>query len=154
MAMDIQALYRNYLKDIKLMQLATCADNQPWLCNVWYVIDKNDKIYWMSRETRRHSQEIVKNPKVSCTFHKCFNEGLGQKGQAVIIAGNARQIPANEITKPYQLYLDRYPALADLQSLEASIDGSGHHKFYEIIPNEIIWWDEVNFPDDPRQKVS
>lgn len=135
------------------MQLATCANNQPWLCNVWYVIDDDDKIYWISRETRRHSQEIAKNPKVSCTFHKWFDGGLGQKGKSLVIAGNARQMTPSEINRPYALYLERYPKLSDFQSLEASQDGSGDHKFYEVTPTEIVWFDEENFPDNSRQKI-
>jgi uncharacterized pyridoxamine 5'-phosphate oxidase family protein len=151
--MDTEELYKSCLKDIKLMQLATCSDNQPWLCNVWYVIDATNKIYWISRETRRHSEEIAKNPKVSCTFHQWFDEGLGQKGKALTIAGNARQLTPMEVTQPYQLYLKRYPKLANLQSLEASKDGSGDHKFYEVTPTEIIWWDEESFPHNSRQKI-
>src|SRR5688572_9922168 len=77
-SMDARQLYRDYLKDIKLMQLATCRDSQPWLCHVWYVMDEEaGKIYFISRETRRHSQEIQGNEKVACTFHKWFGEGLG-----------------------------------------------------------------------------
>ena len=67
-------------------------NNKPWLCNVWYVMDNDNNIYFMSRETRRHSKEIEQNPNVSCTFHKWFDEGLGQKGQAVIVGGTAEKL--------------------------------------------------------------
>ena len=151
--MDAKKLALEYLQDVKLMRLATARDNQPWLCNVWYVMDDEGKIYWMSRATRRHSEEIAYNSKIACTFHKSFEDGLGQKGQAVVVSGQARQLPPAECEKAYQLYLKRYPKLAEFQSLEVTLDGSGDHKLYELIPEEIIWWDEENFPEDSRQQV-
>ena len=152
--MDIKNLISDYLKDIKLMQLATSQADQPWLCNVWYVIDDQDKVYWISRETRRHSQEIAQNPLVSCKFHRWFNEGLGQQGKSGVMAGKAQKLDnPSDIEEAYALYLARYPKLAEFQSLEASLDDTGDHKFYCMTPHEIIWWDEKNFPDQSRQKV-
>lgn len=144
--------YRDYLDDVKLMQLATSYDNQPWLCNVWYVRDPQDNIYFISRETRRHSIEIEKNPKVSCTFHKWFERGLGEQGQALVIAGKAKKMTGNEIEKPYTLYQERYPNLENFQSLDDFVNGTGHHFFYKITPKQIVWWDEKNF-DNPRQEI-
>lgn len=136
------------------MQLATSRDGQPWLCNVWYVMDEaSGKIYWISRETRRHSEEIEHNNKVACTFHQWFGEGLGQKGQALIIAGTARRLSGAACDKPFDLYQARYPGLAGFQSKEDFLTDKGDHYFYEITPTEIIWWDEENFPEQSRQKI-
>lgn len=148
----IKSYYRDYLKDVKLMQLATSKDNQPWLCNVWYVADEDDNIYFISRETRRHSMEIAQNPKVSCTFHKWFERGLGEQGQALVMQGLAKKMSGTEIAKPYDLYQKRYPHLTNFQDLEDFISGQGHHFFYKITPNKIVWWDEKNF-DQPRQEI-
>lgn len=135
------------------MQLATARDGRPWLCNVWYVMDAQDNIYWISRATRRHSEEIADNPYVAATFHKWFGEGLGQSGQALIVSGTAEIVSIDQVHESYQLYADRYPELLNFQSLEATKDGSGDHLFYKITPREIVWWDEVNFPDQSRQVV-
>lgn len=151
--MDKTDLYRSYLDDVKLMQLATARDNKPWLCNVWYVIDDDGVIYWMSRDTRRHSEEIHDNENVACTFHLSFDEGLGQKGQAVIMSGIAKKLDGNACKKPYELYASRFPKLLEFQSLDAFLNNEGHHYFYKMTPEEIIWWDEVNFGNDPRQKI-
>ncbi len=151
--MSIQSIYREYLEDVKLMQLATCRDNQPWLCNVWFVMDEDGKVYFISRENRRHSLEIGENEKVAGTFHKWFDEGLGQKGQALIVGGTARQLKLAECRKPFTLYAKRFPKIVSFQTLERFLRDEGSHYFYEITPTEIVWWDEVNFPDDPRQKV-
>lgn len=151
--MNPQDFYRDALKDIKLMQLATSRDNRPWLCNVWYVMDEDENVYWISRDTRKHSEDIALNPYVSCTFHRWFGDGLGQKGQALIIAGKAGILKGEECRKPYELYAERYPKVLDFQSMDKFLNDEGHHYFYKITPDEIVWWDEVNFPDNPRQTV-
>jgi uncharacterized protein YhbP (UPF0306 family) len=67
--MNPKDIYPDILKDIKLMQLASVRDNKPWMCNVWYVMDEDHNVYWISRETRRHSLEIKDNPHVAATMH-------------------------------------------------------------------------------------
>lgn len=150
--MDIQTLYRDYVKNIKLMQLATTRNNQPWLCNVWFVMDENDHVYWISRDTRRHSQEIHDNPYVSCTFHQWFDGGLGQAGQALIMAGHAEKLSGDACKKPYELYAARYPKILEFQTEQEFLQDQGDHYFYKLTPQEIVWWDEKNFPDQSRQK--
>ena len=62
--MDLKKLIEDYLKEAKLMQLATSANNQPWACSVWFGSDEDLNIYWFSSTTRRHSKEVMENPKV------------------------------------------------------------------------------------------
>lgn len=142
---------KHYLKDIKLMQLATCREGQPWLCNVWYVMDGDVNIYFTSRITRRHSREIADNSKVACTFHRWFDGGLGQKGQALVVAGTARLLPGDSVDDAYALYAWENPAIERMQDLSDFRQDKGPHFLYQITPHEIIWWDEVNNPDNPRQ---
>lgn len=151
--MNAKDLYKDYLNEVKLMQLATAKNNQPWLCNVWFVTDSKDNIYWCSRKTRRHSIEIEQSSKVSATFHKDFTIGLGQKGQAVIMAGHAELLKTENIPQIFDLYEERFPKLSELQTEELFTNNGGDHFFYKMVPNEIIWWDEVNFPEDSRQKI-
>ncbi len=152
--MNIKKLYLDYLKDVKLMQLATVEGSKPWLCNVWYVIDEAQNIYWASRPTRKHSVDIENNPHVACTFHKWFDGGLMvDKGQAVVMSGKAVKLSGEECQKPYELYALRHPNLPDFRSLESFVSGEGDHAFYKMTPETIVWWDEVNFPDDPKQVV-
>ncbi|MEO0392442.1 MAG: pyridoxamine 5'-phosphate oxidase family protein [Pseudomonadota bacterium] len=150
----LRHIYRPIVDQIKLMQLATSRENRPWLCNVWYVMDDDDQIYWISRPSRRHSLEIADNIYVAATIHGPHNSGLlDDAGQALIISGHARQIPGPDTTKAYNLYAARFPKLRDFQSEEDIFRDQGHHVFYQLTPDEIIWWDEVNFPKQSRQVV-
>lgn len=62
--MNLKKLIRDYLKEAKLMQLATSVNNKPWVCSVWFGFDVDLNIYWFSSTKRRHSKEVMKNPKV------------------------------------------------------------------------------------------
>ncbi len=146
-------LYQAYLQDVMLMQLATCRDGQPWLCNVWFVADEEDNIYWMSLQSRRHSAELTDNPHVAATFHKWYAGGFGEKGQALVMSGHATLVPQVDIERVYNLYVARHPHLQNVQTCKDFADGSGAHVFYQLTPTEIVWWDEINFPEQSRRVV-
>lgn len=152
--MNKEQLYREYLQEVKLMQLATVKGSKPWLCSVWYVIDDDNNVYWISRENRKHSQDIEANSNVACTFHKWFDGGLlVDQGQAVIMSGTATRLSGEECRIPYQLYTDRFPRMPEFQSLNLFLKDESHHSFYKLTPETIVWWDEVNFPDDSKQVI-
>jgi uncharacterized protein YhbP (UPF0306 family) len=45
LAMDLKKIIKDYLQTPRVMQLATCVDNQPWVCNVHYYVDDDLNFY-------------------------------------------------------------------------------------------------------------
>jgi uncharacterized protein YhbP (UPF0306 family) len=88
--MEVKELIEKYLQEVKVMQLATTADNQPWACNVHFVVDDELNLYWISKSSRRHSQEIAKNKKVSAVVAIKFPEhpvvGISVEGDAETVS--------------------------------------------------------------------
>lgn len=152
---ELSSIYREYAASIKLMQLATVNSktDRPWLCSVWYVMDNDDNVYWCSRKTRRHSQEIGDGSYATCTIVKDYQEGLGQKGRALILSGKSNIVPTDKVKMVYDLYSKRYNAVDKMQKLEDFIDGTGKHFFYQIISDEIVWWDELEPENNPRKII-
>ena len=66
--MDLRELVRDYLTKAQIMQIATVHDHQPWVATVYFATDIDLNLYWMSRASRRHSQEILENPKVDGNY--------------------------------------------------------------------------------------
>ena len=64
----MEELLQQYFSENTLMQLATINNGQPWLCNVYFVTDEENNIYWTSTKARRHSKEILKDPNSACTI--------------------------------------------------------------------------------------
>lgn len=151
---SVKQIYHEFMEDVLLMQLATVRNNKPWLCSVWYVMDEEENIYWLSRKERRHSEEIAENPFAACTFHQWYEQGFAHdKGQALTMSGHVDILMGEACTKPYQLYTQRHPKMLDFQSLEDVQTEKGHHFMYKLTPEEIVWFDEINFPKQPRQVI-
>lgn len=134
------------------MQLATVKDGKPWVCTVWFVADEQGNIYWESRKTRRHSQELSENPYVSAAIVKTYQRGRGEKVMGLQLEGKARIVEPGEIEKAYSLYLAKYPQAPTI--LEEIKKSDAPTAFYVVKPDTCILFDEVNFPDNPRQEIT
>ncbi|MDP3762541.1 MAG: pyridoxamine 5'-phosphate oxidase family protein, partial [bacterium] len=65
---NIEQLIKEVLNKGYLMSLATLDDGGVWASDVIYVYDDDLNIYWMSYPNVRHSEAILKNPKVAGTI--------------------------------------------------------------------------------------
>lgn len=147
MYMDLKKLLTEYLKSNKLMQLATVDKGQPWLCNVYYVADEANNIYWTSTRMRRHSKEITSDSRVAATI--VHNEKCKQ---ALQITGEVLEVSFNDVERVNKLYADKF---GDKPSrLQEVLDDTPDGRAYWVLkPKTILFWDEVNFPDSPKQEV-
>lgn len=147
---EIPSLIKKYLSEAKMMELATSADNQPWVCNVWFVADDQLNIYWFSSTTRRHSQEISKNSNVAAAIVTQHNPA-GETGVGVQIQGTAEQLSSEgDIAKARLVYEGR---IFDAKTIDDLIDNKEKpHKFYKLKPTLFVLFDPINFPDETRQE--
>ncbi len=149
--MDLRKLIEDYLKEAKLMQLATASDNQPWTCSVWFAADEDLNIYWFSATGRRHSEEVSKNPKVAGAIvlpHTPADppRGLQFEGVAELLTDQA------DIDKAISVYQGRI--FSKKQIDEFVEDDEKPHSFYKIKPSQFVLFDVVNFPENPRQELN
>ncbi len=145
--MDTQELLKTYFSENKLMQLATIADGQPWMCNVYFVTDENHNIYWTSAKKRRHSQEILNNPIVAATIVHDQD-----KKQALQVVGKSYEVPLADSERVHKLYGIKFGEKPS--RLEEVMANSEEGRAYWILkPESLTFWDEVNFPDTHKQEV-
>ncbi len=145
----VMNLIKEYLEQARLMQVATSKDNQPWACSVYFVSDSSLKLYWISHPTRRHSEEIRANSKVAGTI--VLPHTPGDKARGIQFQGIAQELEekkevefaVNEYAKRYKLSQER------IRNILENKDG---HLCYCIEPTWFVLFDEVNFPDSPRQE--
>jgi len=144
-------LINEYFGKTRMLQLATCVDGQPWNCTVYYAFDNNWNIYYISTPNRRHSQEILINPKVSGAiafsqepYPKDGVQGLQFEGVAELLSGDDEEIAS-------KLYIQQLNREATL--LDDVRNGKNPHKFYRVKPTKIVLFDSVHFPDNPRKEI-
>ena len=127
------------------MQLATLRDGQPWLCTVYFVADDKLNLYWTSGRDRQHSLEILENPTSAVTIvHDVENK------QALQITGKASEVQNDDLEWVHALYVAKFGAKDyDLSAMRQRTDNG--RSYWRFAPNSISFWDEVNFPDSPKQ---
>lgn len=129
------------------MQLATIGEQGLWMCNVYFVADENNNVYWSSSRIRQHSKEIITDSRVAATI--VHNEKLKQ---AIQISGDAFEVPLEDAERISQLYALKFgdkPSRLE-EVLANTPDGRA---FWVLKPKIISLWDEVNFPENPKQKI-
>ena len=142
----MEKLLKEYFENNKLLQLATISKGKPWLCNVYFVVDQNNNIYWTSTKNRRHSQEILSNPASACTIVHDKD-----KKQALQITGKSHMVTLEDSERVHKLYGNKFgdkPSRLE----EALKDDPNGRAFWMLKPESISFWDEVNFPDEPKQE--
>jgi uncharacterized protein YhbP (UPF0306 family) len=141
-------LIQQYLADKKDMQLATVADGKPWICTVYYVHDRDFNLYWTSGRSRQHSLEILKDSKAAVTVVRD-----NERKQALQITGNAYEVADDDLERVHDLYQSKYGEKDyDLEQMKTHSPEGRSYWFFQ--PSDILLWDEVNFPDAPKQKYT
>jgi len=144
--MNTDQLLKTYFEDNKLMQLATVGnDGKPWLCNVYYVTDENNNIYWTSARSRQHSKEIHGNSAVAVTI---VHDDVYK--QALQITGEASEVPLEDAERVDALYGAKLGTKDRMTEIKANLPGG--RCYWVVKPGQIFFWDEVNFPDEPKQE--
>jgi len=143
--MDLRQLIEEYYRDCKTMQLATVSEGKPWICTVYFANDDVLNLYWMSSRSRQHSREILQNPSVATTVVRDI-----ERKQALQITGQAYEVADEDLARIHGLYTEKYgPKDYDLAAMSRH-DPDGR-AYWVLKPAEISLWDEVNFPDAPKQ---
>ena len=146
--MDLKTLILSYLPEVEIMQLATVNDGQPWLCTLHFAHDPETlDLYWVSLPTRRHSQEVESYAKTAVTIVISSD-----KRQALQLEGEAYRVTEAEIAKANGVYSAKFGK--DDERLNDARRGSDtDHVYYVFKPKNIVLFDKVAFPINPRQEV-
>ena len=148
MNVEVEDIIRNNIGATVHMSLATVSNNRPWVCEVHFAYDEELNLYFRSKASRRHSQEIAQNPYVSGNIVKQFE--LGEPVVGVYFEGTAEQLAHVTEESPAFVALQRLGLKTDaLTEAENEADG---HKFYKITVKN--WYAFGRFGADHGQKLS
>ena len=146
--MKLRSLIEEYMNKAVLMQVATVHENKPWVCSVYFAYDEQLSLYWISSVDRRHSRELSENPFVSGAI--VLPHTPGDDVQGIQFEGTAKRInDSSEATIGMKYYATRF-SMPD-ERVHTVLNGSDGHVCYRITPATYVLFDEVHFPDNPRQ---
>jgi uncharacterized protein YhbP (UPF0306 family) len=147
---NVGELIKKYLRQGRMMQVATLDSGQPWICTVYFVPDEQQNLYWLSLPTRRHSQDIAKNNKIAVAIAVKFDKnpiiGIQAEGIAKIV--NDGEV----VKKILPDYVEKYGSGKDFVELFES--GKNQHQLYKFTPSKYSLFDETNFSDGQKHEWS
>jgi uncharacterized protein YhbP (UPF0306 family) len=148
--MEPEALIKQYVKEARVMQLATSANDKPWACTVHYYSDEDLNFYWISTLEREHSKNIAQNPNVSAAIlihedkpDEQYVIGISLEGTVELIGDHVDE----QLGQSYIQKLGRPPTL-----LEDIATGKNPHKFYRLKPSRFVLFDSKNITGNPRRE--
>jgi uncharacterized protein YhbP (UPF0306 family) len=147
---DPKRLLKQYFQDCHMMQLATVSNGRPWACTVYFLADDENNLYWASIPSRRHSQEIVDDPRVAAAIPVQFIKGEPVVG--IQVEGTAKVLTKAEEIEPIAAkYAEKFSR--DKQWTKDISAAKTEHQLYKLSPKSIIIFDEQNFSANPRIKI-
>lgn len=145
----LRSLIDDYLKEAKMMHLATVRDGKPWSCNVWFAADKDMNIYWFSSRGRRHSKEVEDSPHVAASIW--IPSKPSDESRGIQLEGTAERLTKpGDIAKALSVYAGKIFTLQAIKQYMADRDYP--HHFYRIRPSSIVLFDTKNYPENSRRE--
>ncbi|GAA0257324.1 pyridoxamine 5'-phosphate oxidase family protein [Cryptosporangium japonicum] len=152
---DARKLLEDYVSSGKVIQLATLdATGAPVVCNLWFASAFGpDRIWFMSRPNREHCANLRADPRVAGAILAIELEGIEQDVRGVTFVGAGRELPTVGIDEQIAAYAGRWPEAADAIAPEALAAEATPHRLYEITVEKWVLFDELFYPDQPKQPV-
>lgn len=148
--MQLEELIKSYLPTKNVMQLATCANNQPYAVNLHYYSDENFNIYWSSKKDRRHSIELDGNNKACAVIKIHENTDSEDWVIGLTIEGTVEiaHLPSAEVASSFKAKLKRSD-----EGMAELVSGQGASVMYKLKPVKITIYDNKTFPDEPKREL-
>lgn len=143
---DVEKVIREYLPTIIHMSLATVYENRPWVCEVHSAYDEDLNLYFRSKSSRRHSQEIEQNPHVAGNIVR--QHALEDAPVGLYFEGTSKQITADEDCDAAATLINARFDLGDEIINEAKKEDG--HKFYKVTVEN--WYAFGRFGAEHSQK--
>ena len=122
------------------------TSGRPWSCEVHFTTDDQLNLYFRSLTSRRHSQEIAKNPQVAGNV--VTQHHLGQAVRGVYFEGTAELLTA--AADKDDAYALMHTQLHLPEQFRAEADDPDGHQFYKITVKTFYLFD--SYSSKPSRK--
>lgn len=148
MSQDLKQLIYEYLQKERLMALATTGEH-IWIANLYYLVDPDLNLYFLSGTHRDHSQHIKSNPEVAVAIADSSQPfAPGQKG--IQLYGSAKRVNVLEQLKwMAKMWNSLIATNLDAEKLSAkTLLDSTKSGVYKITPQKIKFFNTELWPEE------
>ena len=136
-----------YLKSQRLMTLATCAD-KPWVATVYFAVDNDLNLYFVSSPKSKHCQDIEKNQKVGVNIADSHTSNSAKK-VGVQAQGITTQVKGWERTKVLlKMWHKAAPGMEEVVNVKNMKDKVISSRVYKVTPVYIKFFNQMLFGED------
>lgn len=133
---------KEYLKSHFQMVVSTYA-NYPWTATLYYSVDEEMNIYFLSNPETLHCKQIEKNPKVSVAIVDAPQKPSSLK-KGLQIYGKAKRISGiNKIKFALDLWRKALDVTSPLYTYEGMMKKAIKGRMYKITPVRIKFFNEA-----------
>jgi uncharacterized protein YhbP (UPF0306 family) len=123
------------------MSIATSA-RKPWIAIVFYAIDQDFNLYFISEPTTKHSLDIVKNNKVACSIVDS-SQVVTDKKIGVQLEGVASEVKEkNKLQIILSMWHETNPGFEHVISIPNILKKIIKGRFYQVKPTLIKFFNE------------
>lgn len=145
--MDIKNSLKVFIKKSQIVTLATSEKNKPWICNVFYITDKDLNLYFLSGKKTIHGQHIEKNFNVAVSIydHKSNFDGV----HGVQMTGIVKElgfVAAFKILPKFRKAFGAHLTKSDLKEAMGS-------RFYKFTPKKVFYRNSQEFKGKQEVKL-
>lgn len=142
-----------FLRAQQLLAIATADSNGSWIASVYFVSDERGCLYFVSPESARHSQLILKDSKIAF-LTSWFDPNDHANRKSIQGTGLCHVVSdKDEIRKAVHLHNAVFEEFADRITpdwIETNEFGS---KVWKIAPEYLKFWDDELFGDDEFTEI-
>jgi len=155
MSTKIKKEITDYLENRKLLVLSTIDDNgNPWTCNVYFSVDKDFNLFFVSSPKTKHGQHIAKNSQVSFSIPWFDEKNLANR-KAVQGTGVCQRVTdAKETIRLLKNHYKYYPSWQSVITYEAMRDSLIESKPYMIKPTYMKFWNDELYGEERTKELN
>lgn len=143
----------DYLKSQHLMCLATCGENVS-ACTVYYAVDDNFNLYFVSPHDTEHSKNIEADARVACSIADSRQNNADNK-IGVQIKGRAEMLRGIEFIKAaLKMWNKANPGVEDVINFSNIKNKVIKTRAYKITPSTIKFFNDELYGDDETEEFN
>lgn len=146
MSVDVEKIVRDNIEATPHMSLATVSGKGPWVCEVHFAFDNDLNLYFRSKISTRHAQEITDDPRVAGNIVR--QQGLDEYPLGLYFEGTAELLTDDENFHKYYEYFKQRQSV-DETIIEDARQEKGH-RFHKITVKN--WYTFGKFDDEGGKK--
>ncbi len=145
---------QEFIKTQKLMAIASADENGPWIANVYYSIADDGRIYFISRESARHSAMILKDPNIAFTV--CWFDPANHKNRKAVQGLGACRLAGNEqeIMTGVALHNQNFPEFKERITVEWIHTNEWGSRVWVLTPTYMKYWDDELYGEDESKEFT